>query len=122
MAISNVNTGLASSSQDALSAVAASSTPAANTNSNASWTGQQQASAVVSISSRGQALSRSSNATQSQQANQSQNNAAYNRSTNPTAENREGHLQEAAEKPGIRMLETEKNNTPTQGSRVNTFV
>lgn len=120
MAISNVNTSLTPSSQDALSAVAASSTPAASNNTN-NWAGQQQASTVVSISKQGQALSRSGNTNQSQQASQSQN-AAYNNPTNPSAENREGHLQEAAKKPGIQLLEAEKNNTPSQGSRVNTFV
>lgn len=118
MAISNVSTSVPSS-PDPLSAIASSSTAPVNHNSN-NWTGQQQSSAVVSISSQGQALNRNGNTSQTQQSNQLQN--TNNGVNNPATENREGKLQEASEKPGIQLLETEKNNTPTQGSRVNTYV
>lgn len=115
MAISNVN--INSSPADQAKAVltsAASPLPKTTPNSD------QQVSAVVSISKQGQALNSAPSTNQAQQSNQAQ--AANNGQTNPTTENRETRPGEAAEKPGIQMVEGEKNNTPSQGSRVNTYV
>ena len=117
MAISNVSTSVPST-PDPLSAIASSSAPPVNNGNNR--TGQQQSSAVVSISRQGQALSQNGSTSQATQSNQLPN--TNNNVHNPATEGREGKLQEASEKPGIQLLETEKNNTPTQGSRVNTYV
>lgn len=120
MAVSSITTQ--SPSEQARSIMANAAAPITN----AAPTPDQQASSVVSLSQQGQTLSRSnsngstnnSNQNQVQQADQGQNANPRN----PLVEQREGRGSEAAEKPGIQLLESEKNNTPTQGSRVNTYV
>jgi hypothetical protein len=119
MAVSSITTH--SPSEQARSIMANAAAPITN----AAPTPEQQPSSVVSLSQQGQTLSRSngttsnsSNQNQVQQADQGQNANPRN----PLVEQREGRGSEAAERPGIQLLESEKNNTPTQGSRVNTYV
>lgn len=115
MAISSVNSNVNPNAAAAASALVSSSTALVN-NANIAPTAQQ-ASTVVSISQQGQALSRADNGGQSQQA---QSGHDVN---NPAAEGREGQAGEAAEKPGVQLLEGEKNApSSAQGSRVNTYV
>ena len=84
---------------------------------NASQHPDQQASAVVSISRQGQALSQSGSANQQQALNA--NNIQQN---SPALETREGTGAEKTEKPGIQFLEGEKNSPlNNKGTRVNTF-
>lgn len=122
MAVSSITTQ--SPSEQARSIMANAAAPITN----AAPTPDQQASSVVSLSQQAQTLSRSNsngtnnssngNQNQVQQADQGQNANPRN----PLVEQREGRGSEAAERPGIQLLESEKNNTPTQGSRVNTYV
>jgi hypothetical protein len=118
MAVSSITTH--SPSEQARSIMANAAAPITN----AAPTPDQQASSVVSLSQQAQTLSRSNsngntnNQNQVQQADQGQNANPRN----PLVEQREGRGSEAAERPGIQLLESEKNNTPTQGSRVNTYV
>jgi hypothetical protein len=76
---------------------------------------EQQASAVVTLSAQGQKLSQSHAPVQ---ANQTQNNQAQtpNRPDTAATENTESRAKEAAQAPGVQLLETE-----SKGSRVNTL-
>lgn len=118
MAISNINTNT-SSSPDAASSIFGNAAAAAAIG-NAQNQGQQ-VSTVVSISKQAQVLNRAgNNGNQNQQTNQLE--GANNNVNNQVAEKREPRPGEASEKPGIQLLEGEKNNTPAQGTRVNTYV
>lgn len=112
MVIAAITPNTTNQTPDTVSAVVSSSSSPQVSKANTT-TAQQQLSTVVSISQQARALNNAANA---QQENQVQ------AANNPVAEQRETRPAEAAEKPGIQLLEGEKNNTPNQGNRVNTYV